>query len=97
MVLGDGVFDLARLARFVGFEAGFEADAVVADAVVFNFFFAGAFLLVPVGWSSVLTAAVVLLEAFLVEVAFLAGAFLVEAVVVLVAMGNVRKSLHHSH
>ncbi len=94
MVLGDGVFDLARLARFVGFDAGF--GEVVAATVVFSFFFAGAFLFALVGWSSVSTAAAVLLGAFLVEVAFLAGAFLVEAVVVLVAMGNVRKSFHRS-
>ena len=92
-MLGDGVLDFAREARFafVGF------DVAVADVVAFKFFFAGAFLLALVGSSPAWAVATVLLEAFLGEVAFLAGAFLVEAVVVLVAMGNVCKSFHHSH
>lgn len=99
-MLGDGVFDFAREARLAGFFAGVFAGvfvAVAVDGVAFKFFFAEAFLLELVDSSPDLAAAAALLEAFLGELAFLAGAFLVEAVVDLVAMGNVVKSFHHNH
>lgn len=93
-MLGDGVFDFAREARLAGFFAGVFAGvfvAVAVDGVAFKFFFAEAFLLELVDSSPDLAAAAALLEAFL------AGAFLAEAVVDLVAMGNVVKSFHHNH